>query len=156
VEPQRAEKNLTLIQNFEPDLPLIFADENRLMQVVINLIYNAIKFTEQGRIECRAIVQGQELFVTVQDTGIGIAKDEQKIIFERFKQVGNILTNKPKGTGLGLPICKQIIESHGGNIGVESVLGEGSTFYFTLPISQEIQQMYAEIKSFNSLFGDKK
>jgi PAS domain S-box-containing protein len=156
VEPQRAEKNLTLVQKFEPDLPLIVADENRLMQVVINLISNAIKFTEQGRIECRAIVQGQELLIIVQDTGIGIASDEQKIIFERFKQVGNILTNKPKGTGLGLPICKQIIESHGGKIGVESVLGEGSTFYFSLPISQEIQKMYAEIKSFNSLFGDKK
>jgi PAS domain S-box-containing protein len=156
VEPQRSEKKLALIQNFDPDLPLIFADENRLMQVVINLLSNAIKFTEKGRIECRAIVQEEHLLITVQDTGIGIASDEQKLIFERFKQVGNIFTNKPKGTGLGLPICKQIIESHGGKIGVESVLGQGSTFYFTLPISQETQQMYAEIKSFKSLFGEKK
>jgi PAS domain S-box-containing protein len=156
VEPQRAEKKLALIQNFDPDLPLIFADENRLMQVVINLLSNAIKFTEQGLIECRAIMQGEHLLISVRDTGIGVASDEHKVIFERFKQVGNIFTNKPKGTGLGLPICKQIIESHGGKIGVESVLGKGSTFYFTLPISQETQQMYAEIKSFNSLFGEKK
>jgi PAS domain S-box-containing protein len=156
IEPQRAEKNLTLIQNFAPDLPLIIADENRLMQVAINLISNAIKFTEQGTIKCCVSVKGEQLLVTVQDTGVGIASDKQKIIFERFKQVGDILTDKPKGTGLGLPICKQIIESHGGKIGVESVLGQGSTFYFTLPISQEIQRMYAEIKSFDSLFGEKK
>jgi signal transduction histidine kinase len=92
------------------------------------------------------------LIVSVRDTGIGIAEADRALIFDRFRQVGNILTDKPKGTGLGLPICKQIIESHGGEIGVESVLGEGSTFYFSLPISPEALQVNEELRSFDRLF----
>jgi signal transduction histidine kinase len=156
VEPLCRQKNLTLIQIIDRDLPLVMADKNRLIQVLLNLFSNAIKFTERGDIECRAAVEDDRLVVSVRDTGIGISSEDRVLIFERFKQVGNILTDKPKGAGLGLPICKQIIESHGGEIGVESLMGEGSTFYFTLPISREALQMQVEIQSINRLFGEEK
>jgi signal transduction histidine kinase len=156
VEPLCRQKNLTFIQIIDRDLPLIMADKNRLIQVLLNLFSNAIKFTEWGDIECRAAVEGDRLAISVRDTGIGISSEDRALIFERFKQVGNILTDKPKGAGLGLPICKQIIESHGGEIGVESVVGEGSTFYFALPISQNALQMRVEIQSIDRLFGEEK
>ncbi len=130
---------LEIIQEIEPELPEIYGDRERLIQVIINLISNAIKFTEEGQIICRAKVENNKIIVSVIDTGIGIALYDQGKIFDKFKQVGEILTDKPKGTGLGLPICQQIIEHHNGNIFVESILGEGSNFYFTLPISTVIQ-----------------
>jgi GAF domain-containing protein/DNA-binding response OmpR family regulator len=124
------------IQDFSPDLPEIEVDCDRMIQVVINLISNSVKFTEAGSVTCRAEVQNQELLVSIIDTGMGIAPEDQPLVFERFKQVGNILTDKPKGTGLGLPICKQIVEYHGGRIWVESELGVGSTFSFTIPLKE--------------------
>lgn len=153
-------RQLQLIQEIPPELPQVLVDRDRLIQVVINLISNAVKFSEAGCVICEAAVQParhpaanhdphkftdpfnlgvsldteQELVIRITDTGIGIAEDDQSKVFERFKQVGNILTNKPKGTGLGLPICKQIVEHHGGRIWVESKLGVGSTFSFTIPI----------------------
>ncbi len=125
---------LELIQEIEPELPQIIGDRDRLIQVVINLISNAVKFTDEGSITCHAEVDDHEIRVSIIDTGSGIAPQDQEKVFEKFKQVGETLTNKPKGTGLGLPICKQIIEHHGGNISVESNLGQGSNFSFTLPI----------------------
>jgi PAS domain S-box-containing protein len=127
-------KGLELRKIIEPDLPLIMGDSDRLIQVTINLISNAVKFTERGYITCQAKIHHGELLLSVTDTGIGIATDDQSKVFERFKQVGNTLTDKPKGTGLGLPICKQIIEHHRGRIWVESELDLGSTFFFTLPL----------------------
>jgi signal transduction histidine kinase/DNA-binding response OmpR family regulator len=129
-------KRLKLIQAVESNLPAITGDQDRLIQVVINLISNAVKFTDQGSIVCAVRRDGNELVVSVTDSGIGIAPGDQPKVFEKFKQVGDTLTDKPKGTGLGLPICKEIIEYHGGCIWVESTLGQGSTFSFTLPIAQ--------------------
>ncbi|OAB60020.1 hypothetical protein AY600_15405 [Phormidium willei BDU 130791] len=126
--------NLRLITEFPDQLPPIVGDRDRLIQVVINLLSNAVKFTEAGDIICRASYENAQIQVQVQDTGIGIASEDLPKVFEKFKQVGETLTDKPKGTGLGLPICKQILEHHGGQIGVESELGKGSCFTFTLPV----------------------
>ncbi|HVZ84331.1 MAG TPA: ATP-binding protein, partial [Terracidiphilus sp.] len=134
-------KKLELVRGIAPDLPAITGDQDRLIQVVINLISNAVKFTEAGSITCSARQEGAELLVSVKDSGIGIAPDDQPKVFEKFKQVGDTLTDKPKGTGLGLPICKEIVEYHGGRIWVESEPGHGSTFSFTLPILEEPAQM---------------
>ncbi|MBS1803373.1 MAG: GAF domain-containing protein [Acidobacteria bacterium] len=129
-------KKLTLVRKVSPELPAITGDQDRLIQVVINLISNAVKFTDAGSITCLARKDGDELVVSVIDSGIGIAPADQPKVFEKFKQVGDTLTDKPKGTGLGLPICKEIIEYHGGHIWVESEPGRGSTFSFTLPIAE--------------------
>jgi signal transduction histidine kinase/CheY-like chemotaxis protein len=131
------QKGLTLVKNVDADLPAVTADTDRIIQVVINLISNAVKFTDGGSVTCRAVRQGPEIVVSVVDTGVGIAAPDQPKVFERFKQVGDTLTDKPKGTGLGLPICKEIVEHHGGRIWVESVPGEGSTFSFSLPLTAE-------------------
>lgn len=130
-------KKLQLMRDIDADLPAITGDQDRLIQVVINLISNAVKFTDSGSITCSAHRHGSELIVSVKDSGIGIAADDQPKVFEKFKQVGDTLTDKPKGTGLGLPICKEIVEYHGGRIWVESEPGHGSTFFFTLPIIAE-------------------
>lgn len=134
-------KKLNLIRTVEPNLPAITGDQDRLIQVVINLISNAVKFTDSGSITCAVKQQGGELVVSVTDSGIGIAPADQPKVFERFKQVGDTLTDKPKGTGLGLPICKEIVEYHGGQIWVESEPGKGSTFSFTLPILEQTGQL---------------
>ncbi len=114
-------------------LPVITGDRDRLIQVMINLFSNAAKFTERGRVSCRARVEGGFVIISVEDTGIGISKEEQSKVFEKFRQAGDTLTDKPKGTGLGLAICKQIVEYHGGRIWVESEPGRGSCFSFSLP-----------------------
>jgi len=127
-------KGLELICEVQGVLPIIIGDRDRLIQVLINLISNAVKFTHQGSVTCRAVHHDGEIQVSVIDTGIGISEDDMLGIFEKFIQVGNMLTDKPKGSGLGLPISKQIVEFHGGRIWVESELGKGSNFTFTLPV----------------------
>jgi PAS domain S-box-containing protein len=131
--------NLKMLCNMEPNLPEIVGDRDRLIQVVINLISNAIKFTPAGVVTCRAHYQQGNVIVSVVDQGIGIALEDQPKVFEKFKQVGEVMTDKPKGTGLGLPICKQIVEHHKGQLWVESQLGQGSTFAFSLPSLVEVQ-----------------
>ncbi|MBM3774897.1 MAG: PAS domain S-box protein [Acidobacteria bacterium] len=128
------QKHLPVVSRLEPDLPIIIGDQDRLIQVVINLVSNAIKFTESGTITCFASHSDGQVVVSVTDTGVGIAPEDQPRVFEQFVQVGNTLTNKPTGTGLGLPICKHIVEHHGGHIWVDSTPGRGSTFSFRLPI----------------------
>ncbi len=128
-------KRLELRRSIAPDLPTITGDQDRLIQVVINLISNAVKFTDAGSITCLVRCEGEDLVVSVRDSGIGIAPADQPKVFEKFKQVGDTLTDKPKGTGLGLPICKEIVEYHGGRIWVDSEPGKGSTFSFTLPLA---------------------
>jgi len=125
---------LQLFCEIDPNLPEILGDRNRLLQVLINLISNAIKFTESGSVTCRIKREGHNICISITDTGIGIALEDQPKVFEKFRQVGDTLTDKPKGTGLGLPICKQIVEHHGGKIWVESTPSKGSTFSFLLPI----------------------
>ena len=133
------QNGLKLIKELEPGLPEIRGDEDRLIQVVINLISNAVKFTEEGSVTLKVQRTDEQIITSVIDTGIGIAPEDQPQVFDKFKQVGDTLTDKPKGTGLGLPICKQIIEHHGGQIGVESEVSKGSNFYFTLPIPPDQQ-----------------
>jgi PAS domain S-box-containing protein len=134
VEPLFSQKAIPLQTAFPPDLPLVRMDENRILQVLLNLLSNAIKFTHQGVVRCGVEQREAVLQVTVADNGPGIPALEQAKIFDPFYQGGNVLTNKPQGTGLGLPICRQIIEHHGGQIWVESQLGQGSQFHFTLPL----------------------
>jgi signal transduction histidine kinase len=127
-------KRLQIVKEIEDDLPEIVGDHDRLVQVLINLISNAIKFTEKGSVICRVRRTDNAIALSIIDSGIGIAETDQPQVFEQFRQIGNTLTDRPKGTGLGLPICKQIVEHHGGKIWVESELGKGSNFSFTLPI----------------------
>jgi PAS domain S-box-containing protein len=131
------QKALIPVREIEADLPNILGDKDRLIQVVINLISNAVKFTDRGSITCRVKQDNQLIIVSVVDQGVGISESDQPKVFEKFKQVGDTLTDKPQGTGLGLPISKEIIAYHGGKIWVESEIGKGSTFSFTLPINPE-------------------
>jgi signal transduction histidine kinase/DNA-binding response OmpR family regulator/ligand-binding sensor domain-containing protein len=127
-------KNLFLQKTIQDPIPDITGDRDKLIQVMVNLISNAVKFTPQGNVSCNVVQKKDEIIVSITDTGIGIAPQDHAAVFEQFKQVGDTLTDKPKGTGLGLPICKEIIEHHGGRIWVESQLGKGSTFSFALPV----------------------
>ncbi|HXS58532.1 MAG TPA: GAF domain-containing protein [Hanamia sp.] len=128
------QKKIELVKKIDNDIPDIIGDPDKLIQVVINLFSNAVKFTEHGAVICKVSQKNNEVIVSVSDTGIGIAKDDYGAVFEQFKQVGgDTLTDKPKGTGLGLPICKEIVEHHSGRIWVESEVGKGSTFSFAIP-----------------------
>ncbi len=142
------QKRLNIQTDLASDLPYYTGDKDRLIQVVTNLLSNAIKFTpEEGEIKIKAeLVKDTQskkpveaIRVRVSDTGIGIEAKNQKKVFERFKQVGDTMTDKPKGTGLGLPICKEIVEHYGGRMWVESESGKGSTFYFTLPLDKKVK-----------------
>ena len=119
--------------DLSPGLPEVMADTDRLLQVILNLVSNAAKFTQEGavRLVARPVPGGLE--IAVEDTGEGIDAALHESVFEKFKQVGDTLTGKPQGTGLGLPICKQIVEAHGGRLTVQSVPGEGSRFAFVIP-----------------------
>jgi len=128
------QKNLRLEKHVEEDFPFVSADKDKLIQVVVNLLSNAVKFTNKGSVTCSIYRNKDEIIVGIADTGIGIAPKDHAAVFEQFKQVGDTLTDKPKGTGLGLPICKEIIEHHGGKIWLESELGKGSAFFFSLPL----------------------
>jgi len=138
ITPLIEDKGLELIKDIDNELPKVYGTKDRLIQVVINLISNAIKFTEIGSIKFVIKKEDFEIKVSISDSGIGLAEENLEAIFEKFKQVGgSTLTDKPRGTGLGLPICRQIIENHGGRIWAESVIGHGSTFHFTLPVYEE-------------------
>jgi signal transduction histidine kinase len=133
------QKGLALVKEIPVDLPLITCDADRIIQVGINLLSNALKFTDNGSVIIRAErtegapLPGSAVKISIIDTGIGISEEDRKQVFEKFKQVGDTLTDRPKGTGLGLPICKQIIEYHGGTIWAERSPGGGSIFSFILP-----------------------
>jgi signal transduction histidine kinase len=137
-------KGLLVNVEVEASLPQVLGDRDRLLQVMSNLLSNALKFTETGSISCLVKQENsfsqdasQKIIVSVSDTGIGISEADSSQVFEKFKQVGDILTGKPQGTGLGLPICKEIITHHGGKIGFESKPEQGSTFSFTLPVAMQ-------------------
>ncbi|OGO17569.1 MAG: hypothetical protein A2Z15_08490 [Chloroflexi bacterium RBG_16_50_11] len=151
------EKNLTVEFNAPKNLPVVSCDRDRLVQVVTNLLSNSIKFTPaEGKITVgvKAVAANgsnggsDTMVVSIADTGIGIAPENHALVFEKFKQVGDTLTDKPKGTGLGLPICKEIVEHYGGKIWVESELGKGSVFSFSLPIvpPAEVKAPLPEVK----------
>lgn len=133
-------KGLACVIQAPKDLPHALVDRDRIIQVLINLLSNALKFTPAGSITVSAEASQGRIFVSVADTGAGIPDKDQTHIFERFKQAGDTLTEKPKGTGLGLPICRYIVESHGGRIWVESEPGRGSVFHFTLPLAEAMRE----------------
>ncbi|MDY7014637.1 MAG: ATP-binding protein, partial [Cyanobacteriota bacterium] len=151
--PLIGNKSLELINAIPEDLPLVEADENRLQQILHNLVGNAVKFTESGTIEVTAEPATEEvqesqnssfLAISVRDTGIGIASDRVERIFESFEQAEGSTARQYGGTGLGLAVTKTLVELHGGKMGVESVVGEGSRFTFTLPRARE--GVAAEVK----------
>ena len=128
-------KNLKIINAVPAGLPNLFADENRIQQVMHNLIGNAVKFTEAGVVKIDAEVIGEMAEISVMDTGIGIPTDKLESIFKSFEQVDASIQRQYGGTGLGLAISRQLIELHGGSIRVDSEPGKGSTFIFTMPLA---------------------
>ncbi len=133
--PLVGSKDLELVNAVAADLPAADADENRLQQILHNLVGNAVKFTEAGTVEVSAVAEGERLLVRVADTGIGIDEDQQERIFEPFEQADGSAERAHGGTGLGLAVTRQLVQLHGGNLWVESRPGGGSTFSFTLPVS---------------------
>ena len=139
LEPLAADKKLAFKVEMAPELPPGRGDGRRLTQVLINLVGNAIKFTDAGEVAIKAEANNGSFYVAIRDTGPGISAADQAKLFQEFQQADNAITRKKGGTGLGLAISKRIVEMHGGKIWVESQPGQGSTFAFTLPVIVERQ-----------------
>jgi len=139
VEPLAGNKKLGFKLDVAPNLPTAHGDERRLSQVLLNLVGNAIKFTDTGEVAVKATAANGSYTIAVRDTGPGIAEADQTKIFEEFQQSDSTQTKAKGGTGLGLAIAKRIVEMHGGRLWVESRLGSGSTFFFSLPLRVEHQ-----------------
>lgn len=133
-----AGKGLTLIIDAPDELPLVYIDRTRIRQVFINLLSNAARFTDQGAITVTVGANHHDIFISVQDTGIGIAAEDLPKVFEEFRQLDGSLHRRSGGSGLGLAISKQFVELHGGSMWVKSELGVGTTFQFTLPLSANV------------------
>src|SRR5262249_26717285 len=134
VRERAGRRGIDLHKSVDERLGQVQADERKIRQVLLNLLSNAIKFTpEGGRIDVRAVSVDGSIEVSVSDTGVGIAPEDQEAIFEEFKQVG-MASKKVEGTGLGLALSRKFIELHGGRIWVKSQIGTGSTFTFTIPV----------------------
>lgn len=134
LKPSVMQKGLQFIVEVEENLDPVYIDRTRIRQVLINLVTNALRFTDQGSITIRARRQdAKTLRMEVEDTGAGIAREDLEKIFQEFRQVGNVNWRRSEGSGLGLAIARRFIELHNGRLGVESELGKGSLFYFTLP-----------------------
>jgi two-component system sensor histidine kinase ChiS len=134
-KPLIGKKQLELIDNIKEDPP-VDADENRVQQILHNLVSNAIKFTEMGRVEITTAIHNHDyLIISVKDTGVGIPSDKLDKVFNPFEQADGSISREYGGTGLGLSITKQLVELHGGEIFLESILGKGTTVSFTLPLS---------------------
>jgi len=135
---ERAQRhNIELGLKVDKRLGEFNADERKFKQIVLNLLSNAVKFTHDGgRVDVNAKLDTNKVEIAVKDTGIGIAPEDHKAVFEEFKQVGRDYTRKAEGTGLGLALTKRFVELHGGEIRLESAPGKGSTFTFTLPVRQ--------------------
>jgi signal transduction histidine kinase len=141
------DKDIELIEEVEENLPTVYADRVRIRQVILNLMSNAVKFTEEGSITLRVKriteevrLDGQRrtmpfILCSVTDTGMGVAEKDIPIVFEEFRQLDGSTARQAEGTGLGLPISKRLVEMHGGRLWAESKVGVGSTFSFTLPAS---------------------
>jgi two-component system sensor histidine kinase ChiS len=144
LKPLHREKPIDLQNELIKDLPLVDGDEDRIQQILLNLLGNALKFTESGEVRLGAVVQDGWIELAVADTGIGIPQDKQERIFDAFEQ-GDASTERTHGgTGLGLSVAKQLVELHGGRIWLESVVGQGSVFRFTLPCSSASEQERTE------------
>ena len=136
-------KGIELRMAISPDLPVGYGDERRLAQVLLNLVGNAIKFTDAGFVEVRATTMDDHFVIAVQDTGPGIPAADRARIFEDFQQVDNSITRQKGGTGLGLAIARRLVDVHGGRIDLQSTLGAGSTFTIFLPIRASDQRQAA-------------
>jgi signal transduction histidine kinase len=135
VRERATRHGITLTQTVDPGVADIVADERKVKQILLNLLSNAVKFTpEGGRVGLTATAAEDAVTIAVSDTGIGIAPEDQAAIFEEFRQVGRDDARKQEGTGLGLTLAKKFVELHGGRIWVQSEVGKGSTFTFTLPV----------------------
>jgi len=133
--------NVELISEIESDLPPIQADPIRVRQILINLLSNAAKFTEEGHIRLKVSRADEEnLLVAVTDTGLGIAKDDMDKLFRAFEQADNSTTRTAGGTGLGLPITLWLVRMHNGKMSLDTEYGKGTTFYIRLPLTQPDEQ----------------
>ena len=139
VESLAVDKKLAFKADIQSDLPAGRGDERRLTQVLLNLVGNAIKFTDAGEVVIKADSSNGDFQVSVRDTGPGISAADQAKMFQEFQQAENPKTRKKEGTGLGLAISKRIIEMHGGRIWVESQIGQGSTFFVMVPVQAQEQ-----------------
>ncbi len=140
IMPLAQNKTLHVVTEITPDLPPVRGDRDRLVQVVMNILSNAVKFTPPGgsvQVSARREADQPRITVSVTDTGKGIPEEDLKIIFDKFQRSGDHLTSAEEGTGLGLAIAREIVEFHGGTIRAESCYGKGSTFSFTLPLNRE-------------------
>src|SRR5436305_9670547 len=133
--PLAEKKNIDLRGQIDPGIPVLRQDVTKLQQILQNLLSNAIKFTpEGGRVLLKAEVDLRQVVLTVSDTGVGIAPEEQELVFEKFRQSGNPLTREHAGTGLGLSIVRELSKLLGGEVSLQSELGRGSTFTVRLPL----------------------
>jgi signal transduction histidine kinase len=139
LEPLATDKKIAFKVEMPSKLPPGRGDGRRLTQVLINLVGNAIKFTDVGEVVIKAAANNGSFEVSVHDTGLGISASDQAKLFQEFQQADNTISRKKGGTGLGLAISKRIIEMHGGRVWIDSVVGEGSTFSFTVPVRVERQ-----------------
>jgi signal transduction histidine kinase len=135
IRERAARHSIRLEVHVDPAIGEVVADERKVKQVLLNLLSNAVKFTpEGGKITMSAALNGEAVAVSVADTGIGIAAEDQEAVFEEFRQVGDDYARKREGTGLGLALARRLVELHGGTLSVQSELGKGSTFTFTIPV----------------------
>jgi signal transduction histidine kinase len=145
VRERAARHGLEMGFSLDERLGSIVADERKVRQVLLNLLSNAVKFTaDGGRIDVTAGLRKGVVEVSVRDTGVGIAPEDHEAIFEEFRQVGGDHAGKREGTGLGLTLARKFVELHGGQIRVESALGKGSTFTFTLPVAASLRPAPAQ------------
>jgi signal transduction histidine kinase len=138
MEPLAQQKGLTIQADLDPDTGVITGDQRRIEQVIMNLMSNAIKFTDKGTVTIQSHNTSGEIVLIVQDSGIGIREEDLATLFRPFHQVDSGTTRKHEGTGLGLSISKRLIELHGGKITVSSIVGKGSTFTVILPVRKEV------------------
>ncbi|HXH08668.1 MAG TPA: response regulator [Alphaproteobacteria bacterium] len=140
IEPLVKGERLHLVKEIEPGLPALFTDQDKLKQVLVNLLGNAVKFTEEGTISMTARQQDGQVALAVADTGIGIPEDKLELIFEEFRQADSSTTRRYSGTGLGLSISRRLVHLLGGDIVVQSAVGVGSTFTVLLPLRYDAAQ----------------
>jgi signal transduction histidine kinase len=139
-----AGKPVRLEADIEQNLPLIRADRQRILQILLNIVSNACKFTEEGQITIHARREGDEIVIGVKDTGPGIAPEDQALVFEAFKQTSTGL-RQGGGTGLGMPIAKNLAEAHGGRLWLTSVHGQGAEFYVAIPLQLDAARQVAAL-----------
>ncbi|MDQ0724922.1 two-component system sensor histidine kinase ChiS [Paenibacillus sp. W4I10] len=142
-------KNVQLVNEIPDSLPNVAADENRLIQIIFNLVHNALKYTSEGSVSLRAEVLNKTVYIHIADTGIGINEEMKHRIFSPYEQSDSSITSQGSGLGLGLSICKNLVELHGGTLELKSVLGKGSIFTFNLPLAATTTTTTTSIEGLN-------